>query len=508
MFDRTDRSPVTLCDVLFIGGRVIDPETGLDRIRNVGIRNGVITYIGPDRAGADEVVDVSGLVVAPGFIDLHSHAQSPLGLRLQAQDGVTTALDLEGGALPVGLYYDRAETEGRPINFGFSASWALARMAVLDRVNLPDNRDVDPLPNAVHVFERHQSGERFNSLASDYEVAQILALVEQGVSEGGLGVGVLLGYAPDSGRDEYFRTAQLAQRLGVPTFTHSRQMSEVEPGSSLDGALEIISSAAGTGAAMHLCHVNSTSLRRIDVISGALEKAQSAGNTVTTEAYPYGRASTAIGAAFFEPDKLHRLGIGARAVRYMPTGERVADLERLTRLREIDPRGLCVVDLLDADDPGDLAKLLRGLTLPGGAIASDAMPLVANGRPLHDDWPLPVEAFSHPRSAGCFARTFGWLVRELGVFSLTEAIRRCTLIPATILRDAAPAMQSKGRVQVGADADLTIFDPAIVSDRADFTQTSASTGIVHVMVAGTFVVRHSELVSSAMPGRAIRSNER
>jgi dihydroorotase-like cyclic amidohydrolase len=493
------------CDTLFAGGRVIDPETEFDGIRNVGIRNGTISYIGQDRPAAENVIDVTGLVVSPGFIDMHSHAQSPLGQRLQALDGVTTSMDLEAGTLPVGLYYERAEGEGRPINFGFSSSWALARMSVVDGVGLSNEHAADPLVNSLELFEQHLAGPRWNTLASDCETEQILALVEQGVDEGGIGIGVLLGYAPESGRDEYYRTAKLAERLGVPVFTHSRQLSNVEPGSSLDGVLEIVSAAAGTGAAMHICHVNSSSLRRIDDVSDAIAWSRAQGNRVTTEAYPHARASTGVGAVFLDPSRLDRMGITPQSIQYLPTGERIADTKRLLHLRATNPGGLCIIDYLDADDPDDLAKLLRSLTLPGGAIASDAMPLVKSGHHLHDEWPLPDGVFAHPRSAGCFARTFGWLVRELGVFSLTEAIRRCSLTPATIIQDAVPTMRKKGRLQVGADADLTIFDAATISDLATFESVRASTGFQHVLVAGVFVVRDGVLIESAKPGRAIRS---
>jgi N-acyl-D-aspartate/D-glutamate deacylase len=496
--------PAASCDILLIGGRVIDPETGLDGVRAVGITGGTISYVGTGAPHAATVVDVSGHVVSPGFIDLHSHAQSPLGLRLQALDGVTSALDLESGALPVGLAYERAEAEGRPINFGFSASWALARMAVLDGVGLPDASTPDPLPNGLEIFEENLNRPRWNSAATEEEVERILHLVEEGVAQGAIGVGVLLGYSPDSGRDEYVRAASLAERLGVRVFTHARWMSNLEPGSSLAGALEILDMAAETGAAMHICHINSTSLRQIEPIADAVLAAQAAGVRVSTEAYPYARLSTGIGAAFFEPGRLDRLGIAPQSISYLPTGERIADLDRLAFLRATDPGGICIVDYLDADDPRDLALLIRGLCLPGGVIASDAMPLVLPGRHLHDEWPVPEGAFAHPRSAGCFARTFGWLVRELGVFTLEDAVRRVSYLPATLLQDAAPAMRRKGRVQVGMDADLTVFDPATITDRASFEAVLPSGGIAHVLVAGQFVVRGGALLPESLPGAPIR----
>lgn len=505
MTDELDDETLRPCDTLFVGGRVINPENEFDGIRNVGIRDGVITYVGTGSPPADVVVNASGLVIAPGFIDLHSHAQSPTGLLLQAMDGVTTALDLEAGALPIPLVYERAEAEGRPINFGFSSSWALARMHVLDGLVLPDDATADPLPEPVHLFEDNLMGARWNSLASDREVDAILDVVAQGVYEGGIGIGVLLGYSPLSGRDEFHRTAVLAEKLGVPAFTHSRQMSNVEPGSSLDGALEIIAAAAGTGAALHICHINSTSLQRIDDIASAVEIAQARGNRVSTESYPYPRGSTGVGAAFFEPRMLNRLGITTQAIQYLPTGERIADLDRLAHLRATDPGGLCIVDLLDPDDPEQFAMLLRGLTLPDGAIASDAMPLTHDAHRVYDEWPVPEGAVTHPRSAGCFARLLGWLVRDLGAFTLMEAIRRVTLVPARLLENAVPAMRSKGRVQVGADADLTIFNPDTVTDLATFDTVRPSTGFAHVVVRGVFVVRDGRPIETSRPGRAIRS---
>jgi dihydroorotase-like cyclic amidohydrolase len=471
------------------------------------VTDGAISYVGTDLPAALEVVEATGLVLTAGFIDLHSHAQSPTGLRLQALDGVTTALDLEAGTLPVDVQYRRAEEQGRPINFGFSASWAVARMHILDGVALPEDEEV-PM-TALEVFQRNQTLPGWNGLASKKEVDAILGIVADGVSQGGIGIGVLLGYSPYSGRDEYLSIARRAEALGTPVFTHSRQMSNVEPGSSLDGALEIIGAAAGSGAAMHICHVNSTSLRRIDEVSEAVSTAQRLGNRVTTEAYPYAVSSTGVGAAFLAPDKLHRMGIVPSDIQYLPTGERIKDEARLRELRETNPGGLCLIDYLDADNEDDVNTLIRALSMPGSVIASDAMPLVTEGRyDVHAQWPVPQGALTHPRSLGTFARTLRWLVRERGVFSLMEAVRRCSLLPATILEESVPAMRKKGRIEVGADADLVAFDINTVTDRAEGSVMAHSTGFQHVIVDGQFVVRDGEPLLGATPGKAIRSTTR
>lgn len=499
-----------VCDLVLTGARVIDPETGLDGVRAVGITGGTITAVQETVPPARAVWDVAGTVLAPGFIDLHSHAQSVNGLRLQALDGVTTALELEAGVLPVSGAYARAEAEGRPVNFGFSASWTDARMHVLDGVPLDADGSLD-------LFSAHQSLPHWRGPASDRDVARILELLADAVGEGALGIGVLVGYAPDSGRAEYFRLAGLAARLGVPTFTHTRFISTAEPGTSLEGALEVIAAAAGTGAHMHMCHVNSTSTRMIDEVAGAIEAARGAGVRVSTEAYPYGAGSTVIGAAFLAPAVLHRMGIGPQQLSYLPTGERVADADRLAELRATDPGGLVVVHFLDEDDPADVAVLERSFTLPDTAIATDAMPLVASGgkhlvdprgAAAPDQWPLPPGLITHPRSAGSYARTLRWLVRERGLLTLPEALRRSSLLPAQLLAGAVPAMARKGRVQVGADADLLVFDPATVTDRATYTEVAPSTGFRHVLVGGTPVVRDGELLTAALPGRPVRSGDR
>lgn len=494
-------------DVVFRGARTIDPESGLDAVRDVAITSNRITAVAPpahlsaappeDDHAIQARVEVlaQGLVLAPGFIDLHSHCRDLPSLWLRAHDGVTTALELEAGEIAIDSVYRQAAAHGSPINYGFSASWALARMSVC-------GLDVTI---GTDAFFAHVNAAAWHRPLSSDEQSQLVDVLAEELSHGALGIGVLLGYCEETQASEYVDVAALAAHAKAPTFTHVRELAR--PDAGLMGAQEVVSAALATGAHMHLCHINSTSVRDVDRVHALLQRARSGGLRVTTEAYPYGSGATAIGAAFLDPNYLPIVGLVPSDIRYLPTGERPANDERLAELRATDAGGMAVIDFLQESNADDLGFLTRALLADDTAIASDAMPLVApdaGGAAM--SWPIPDGVMTHPRTAGTFSRVLRWYVRELGVLSLAEALRRCTLVPAEILRDVAPAMARKGRVQVGADADLVLFDPDTVADKATYdSPVRTSTGFVHVVVDGQFVIRDGVLDTTSRPGRPVRS---
>ena len=340
-------------------------------------------------------------------------------------------------------------------------------------------------------------------------MARILDQVSSDLASGAIGVGVLVGYAPGVDPAEFLALAELAAAAGVPTFTHSRDIVELAPDTWIDGAEEIVRAAGMTGAHMHYCHINSTSGRHVDRVLGLVGRCQAEGAHVTTEAYPYGSGSTAIGAAFLAPERLRERFRDTTVVTYLRTGERIADDARLRELRATDPGGLVIAEFLDEAEPSDAALLRRSLAFPDAIVASDGMPplWIDTARLDVTAWPLPPEAVTHPRTAGTFGRPCVCGGRR-GRRSCRPCVaQRCFLHGCS--RARSPRCAAKGRVQAGMDADLVVFDEVGVTDQATYdASTCPSSGIAHVTVGGTFVVRDGQLVPDALPGRAVRASPR
>lgn len=484
-------------ELVVVGARVIDPETGLDGIRNVAVRGGTITAVTGDVVPGARQIDGRGQVLCPGFIDLHSHVHTQASLRLQSLDGVTTTLDLEAGALGQQEFAARVAREGRPINVGCSAGWIVARMHVVDGVAV-EQTDANGWTN-------HVASPGWQRPVDAATRARIRGLLAQELRAGAVGIGALLGLAPHTDEIEYTELASLAAEFDVPLVTHQRHLSARTPDSSLDSVREVLRAAAAAGAHVHLCHLNSTSNVLVEPIIDEIRAARAGGVAITTEAYPYGSGATVMGAGFIHPANLADLGLDHSVVFDTVRRRRPRSGEEFLRWREETPGALAIWDWADENTPAGRELLRLSLRFEDTAIASDATWLSApDGSMAPDSWPVAANAVTHPRSAGCFAKTLRWVVREQAMLTLPEAIRRATLVPAQILASAAPGMRRKGRVQVGCDADLVLFDADTVSDHADYADTTAaSSGFSCVLVGGVAVVEDGRPVMDVRPGRRI-----
>lgn len=492
----------TQYDIVIQGGHVIDPETGLSDVRNIGINKGTIEMITLDAIAGKQVIDASDHVVSPGFIDLHHHGQNIAGYRMQAQQGVTTALELESGILPIGDWYQAQSEKNLPINYGASAAWTFARIATFT--------ETEPVANLQYFQSMQGENNWKQEIASPEQLEQIMVYVQQGLDEGAIGIGINAGYAPGYGQKEYYALSKLAAEQDVATYTHVRYASMLEPGSSFEAIQELIANSALTGAKMHINHINSTSLRDIDATLELFDEATKNGFHVTAGAYPWGAASTVVGAAMFSgPEWKERLGYQEESIQ-MGT-ERLDNTELLQAQKE-QPGSIINWHFLDEAIPSELSALDRSIIHPNVLIESDSMPwmLIDDGKVSYyegDEWPIPSEAFAHPRSSGTFTKVLGSYVRDRGLLSMEEAIRKMSYMPATVLDGFVPQMKKKGRIQVGMDADIVIFNPETVDNQATYQVPAAiSTGVNTVLVNGQFVIQNGELVTDAAPGQAIRRN--
>ena len=456
-------------DVVLQGGRVMDPGSATDGVFNVGVLDGRVVAITEDDLEGAEALDVSGLVVAPGFIDLHAHGQDSVSARLQAQDGVTTQLDLEIGAFPVSTLI--AEREGQAlIHFGASASHLGARMAFYDDETVG------------HVAGR-QSGARSSSAEMRYaytessadETERILDMLDDGLRQGGLGIGMGIVYTPAASREEVYRVFERAAERGVPIFVHMRGAS-----GPLGDVQEMLANAAATGASLHIVHINSSTDEMAPVAIEMIRAARERGVDVTTEAYPYTAGSTRIESALFD-SWADRPDADYQTLEWPATGER---LTRETFARYREEGGWVIIHSREEETNAWITAQ------PDVIVASDGIPF-AHGP-------------AHPRGSGTYARVLGRYVRDQGQLSLMEGLAKMTIQPAKRLEAFSPQMARKGRVSLGADADLTVFDPETIIDRSTYSQgDEPSAGIVHVLVEGTFVVRDGEVQEGVFPGRAI-----
>ena len=444
-------------DLVVANGHVMDPESGLDAVRNIGISAGKIKAISAKPLKGRQTIDAKGLIVAPGFIDIHSHGQDAENYRYKARDGVTTALEMEVGAWPVDAWY--RERAGKAlVNFGATSGHIPAQMAVMH-----DTGTFLPRDNAV------------NRATTRPEARQILDNVRQGLSQGALGIGLGIAYFPKSSREEIYDLFTLAAERKTPIYVHMRNPGPIEPG-VIDSLQEMIGNAAATGASVHIVHIPSMAFRQTPMALEMIDRAKKHGVDVTTECYPYTAGMTEIQSAIFDPGWQERLTISYADLQWPLTGERLTEA---TFKKYREQGGWVVLHHM----PENVVKL--AVTHPGVIIASDG--IITNGK-------------GHPRAAGTYSRVLARYVREQKAMSLMEGLRKMTILPAQRLN-----LPNIGRIRVGANADITVFDAAHIEDKATYDNPAHyAEGIPYVIVNGVPVVKGGQIVSGVFPGIGLR----
>jgi hypothetical protein len=495
-------APAADFDLVILNGHVIDPESGLNAVRNVGIANGKITAITTEAIKGTETIDATNLVVAPGFIDMHNHnTAAPFGQKLALRDGVTTPMELEAGVYPVNEWYASLEGKSQS-NYGASVGSIPVREFILNK-NYVSKFAGDFLFDMQTPDETHTSMKWSTEIATDEQIKKVGQLLEEGLQQGSVGIGHCPGYMEFGSTQQESNVVQkLAGKYGQAVFVHGRFSSQMPPSSGLLGIDEMLAPQAIYGGGVVIQHMTAQTLSVTPAALQMIDDARDHGMQVLAEIYPYNFGSTIAGADYLHPDN------------YGPNMGR--DYKDITEISNMKPLTKERYEELVKTAPGTSVLFLNAteetvndaLAHPNTVLGSDSYPytLREKGGPAVA-WDTPYDGVNgHPRGAGSHARLLR-LVREKQVdIPLDLAISKMTYLIAQFLQDnGIEQMAHKGRVQVNADADLTVFNPDTVRDNSTKKDGGLpSTGIPYVVVNGTIVVKDSKVLRDVYPGQPIR----
>jgi N-acyl-D-aspartate/D-glutamate deacylase len=444
-------------DVAIVGGTVMDPASGTSSVRNVLIRGDRIVALTDERVAARRTIDATGLVVSPGFVDILARIRpSRESQRFKVMDGVTTVVSMHGGPVDIGGWYRAFESDGSLVNYGTA-------------VGHTDIRE------AAGITDGYRP-------ASAEEITRMREIAARSIEAGAVGVGFGINYVPGSSYEEIVAMFDVAARHGVPAHVHSRYKGSVFPETIVQSVQEVIAAAAVTGARAQVVHLASSAIGSMNSCLEMIEGARRNGIDIMADIHPYLANSTRLESALYDPGWQDRFGgITYDSIMLVETGERLNE-ETFRYWRE---KGATIITFFIPK-----REMAMALQHPFVMVASDGV--ISRG-------------LGHPRGAGTFSRVLGRFVREEGLLTLMEALRKTTLMPAQRIEHSASSMRNRGRLNVGAYADITIFDPNTIIDRATYENSAQySEGVRFVLVNGTLVVDGGALVEGVAPGREIR----
>jgi N-acyl-D-aspartate/D-glutamate deacylase len=524
-------------DVVILNGSVLDGGGADARPADVAIRNGVVEQIGDlGDAGAKRVIDATGLVVAPGFMDMMGGSTLPLLLdpvsaESKIRQGITTMMAGEGGSLApqdertfreleiedpavtwrsFDEYFRILEAEGVALNVVHNVGAEQVRRIVLG------DEDVAP---------------------TEAELEEMKALVAKAMDDGAVGISSSLIYPPGhyASTEELIALARPAAERGGVYFTHMRN----ESSQLLEAIDEALAIGRGADIPVHIYHLKAAGEENWPLMEKALERIQSAideGMAVTADVYPYIRNGIGLG-SFLHPRHyargeeafLETLSDPAVRSRLRKEVEETSDWENWYRHVGKNWDNVLITSVGDETDPGLVGLSVQqageklgvdpwdaffGLVQQGGCgVAPESMneeqkqlamraPFMCFDNDSSPTNPTSVSS-AHPRAFGAFPRVLAKYVREENVIPLPDAIRKLTSLPASVL-----GLSDRGRLEVGMAADVLVFHPDRVRDTASFTEPlSYSVGIDFVLVNGVVVLENGE-TTEARPGKVLRHQKR
>ena len=486
-------------DLVILNGRVMDPESKLDAVRNVGVKDGKITAVTEDAIKGKETINAKEHVVAPGFIDPHIHGieLSGFSTKVMLRDGVTTQLELEVGVFPVDRFYE--ERQGKwQANFGASMGHLPLRMFVLDGVDPKGNGFADKavFPALARDGSHYESG-----IPTEAQFKKILDEVEKGMKQGALGLGIPVGYElHGTSTSEINAITKIAGKHKSFVTLHGRFSSQAPPVTGVTGTNELIAAATMGGAGLFVHHYHAQGLDKTPEITKAIEDMRSEGMKIAGAVYPYTYGSTIAAAPYLVPSN------------YGPKmGHSYEDIIEVPAMKPLTKEQY---EYLVKNEPGHTVTfkhcseevLAETAAHPGVIIESDGMPWVdKDGKTM--PWDANYEdAKGHPRGSGAHAKTLRMVREGKWKMSLSDAIGKMSYLVAKFLEEnGVEQMKYKGRLQEGMDADITVFNPETVKDNGTPAQGALpSTGIPYVVVNGTIVVKDSKVLKDVFPGKPIR----
>jgi len=449
-------------DIVIKNGRVIDPKNKIDSKLNIGIHCGKVAIVTNRELTGDCVIDAEGLTVCPGFIDAHMHedpydeekGEFEIGIfDCMAKMGVTTAIggNCGGGPDRPDLYLDAVDKIGLPVNFGiFVPHGALRRLV--------------------------GENDKYKNVRPE-NLAKMKAATEEYLAAGCLGVSFGIRYIPGLDEKELLTVCEPLKTENKIVSAHIRDDAK----QVIPAALELINVGETLNIPVQVSHIGSMgAYGQMESLLALVDERKAKGMDVSMDCYPYDAFSTGIGETTYDDGFLERYETSYDRIEIAEgeyKGKRLSE-ELFHKLRREQPETITIGHVMK-DNEIDMA-----IGHPGVLIGSDGF--------MHDSQ-------GHPRASGTFPRIFHKYVKEKKILSLYQAIEKMTYLTAQRY-----GLEIKGSLEVGFDADITIFDDREIRDNATFSEPALPPdGIKYVIINGVIAVKGTKIINGKL-GRAVR----